>query len=79
YSSNPADPETLIRELKLLVQSLHTAGIGVIMDVVYNHTYSVEQGPFEPVVPGYYYRTDEQGQLTNGSGVGNEVATERPM
>lgn len=79
YSSNPADPETRIRELKLLVQSLHTAGIGVIMDVVYNHTYSVEQGPFEPVVPGYYYRTDEQGQLTNGSGVGNEVATERPM
>ncbi|MEC0235077.1 type I pullulanase [Paenibacillus kribbensis] len=79
YSSNSADPEARIRELKQLVQSLHTAGIGVILDVVYNHTYSVEKGPFEPVVPGYYYRTDEQGQLTNGSGVGNEVATERPM
>ncbi|WP_025716294.1 type I pullulanase [Paenibacillus sp. 1-18] len=79
YSSNPADPEARIRELKQLVQSLHSAGIGVILDVVYNHTYSVEKGPFEPVVPGYYYRTDEQGQLTNGSGVGNEVATERPM
>lgn len=79
YSSNPADPETRIRELKQLVQSLHTAGMGVILDVVYNHTYSVEKGPFEPVVPGYYYRTDEQGQLSNGSGVGNEVATERPM
>ncbi|ADO57989.1 type I pullulanase [Paenibacillus polymyxa] len=79
YSSNPADPEARIRELKLLVQSLHAAGIGVIMDVVYNHTYSVEKGPFEPVVPGYYYRTDEQGKLTNGSGVGNEMATERPM
>ncbi|WP_068504859.1 type I pullulanase [Paenibacillus kribbensis] len=79
YSSNPADPEARVRELKQLVQSLHTAGIGIILDVVYNHTYSVEKGPFEPVVPGYYYRTDEQGQLTNGSGVGNEVATERPM
>lgn len=79
YSSNPADPEMRIRELKRLVQSLHTAGIGVIMDVVYNHTYSVEKGPFEPIVPGYYYRTDEQGKLTNGSGVGNELATERPM
>ncbi|WP_226003433.1 type I pullulanase [Paenibacillus sp. BJ-4] len=79
YSSNPADPEARIRELKQLVQSLHSAGIGVILDVVYNHTYSVEKGPFEPVVPGYYYRTDEQGQLTNGSGVGNEMATERPM
>ncbi|KJD43512.1 type I pullulanase [Paenibacillus terrae] len=79
YSSNPADPEARIRELKLLVQSLHTAGIGVIMDVVYNHTFSVEKGPFDPVVPGYYYRTDEHGQLSNGSGVGNEVASERPM
>ncbi|MFB5762216.1 type I pullulanase [Paenibacillus medicaginis] len=79
YASDPADPAARIREFKQVVQTLHAAGIGVIMDVVYNHTFSVDDGPFEPIVPGYFYRTDEQGRLTNGSGVGNELATERPM
>lgn len=79
YSTDPADPGTRIREMKEMVQALHRRGISVIMDVVYNHTYSVEEGPFEPLVPGYFYRQDYAGRLSNGSGVGNEIATERPM
>ncbi|SET87663.1 type I pullulanase [Paenibacillus sp. NFR01] len=79
YSTNPADPRVRIREFKEMVQALHGKGIAVIMDVVYNHTYSVERGPFEPLVPGYFYRHDYHGRLSNGSGVGNELATERPM
>lgn len=79
YASDPADPAVRIREFKQVVQSLHAQGIGVIMDVVYNHTFAVDDGPFERLVPGYFYRRDEQGRLTNGSGVGNELATERPM
>ncbi|MRN55930.1 type I pullulanase [Paenibacillus monticola] len=79
YSTNPADPVARIREFKEMVQALHSHGISVIMDVVYNHTYSVEKGPFEPLVPDYFYRRDFTGRLSNGSGVGNEIATERPM
>lgn len=79
YSTNPAEPGTRIREFKEMVQALHSRGISVIMDVVYNHTYSVEKGPFEPLVPEYFYRHDYLGRLSNGSGVGNEIATERPM
>lgn len=79
YSTNPADPGLRIREFKEMVQALHSRGILVIMDVVYNHTYSVEKGPFEPLVPDYFYRRDFMGRLSNGSGVGNELATERPM
>ncbi|MDO7908157.1 type I pullulanase [Paenibacillus sp. JX-17] len=79
YASDPSDPLSRIREFKMLVQALHSAGIRVVLDVVYNHTYEVEKGPFEAVVPGYYYRTDSGGRLSNGSGVGNELATERPM
>ncbi|MDO3409069.1 type I pullulanase [Saccharibacillus sp. CPCC 101409] len=79
YSSDPHDPEARIRELKQLVQALHARGIRVVVDVVFNHTFSVEDGPFDPVVPGYYYRFNKYGQLSNGSGVGNELATERPM
>lgn len=79
YSTNPSDPGTRIREFKEMVQALHKRGISVIMDVVYNHTYSVEKGPFEPLVPGYFYRHDYLGRLSNGSGVGNEIATESPM
>lgn len=79
YSTNPNDPGTRIREFKEMVQALHSKGIAVIMDVVYNHTYSVENGPFEPLVPEYFYRHDHLGRLSNGSGVGNEIATERPM
>jgi pullulanase len=62
-----------------MVQSLHDAGIRVVMDVVYNHTYQTTGSPFDSVVPGYYYRTTGTGALSNGSGCGNEVASERPM
>ncbi|MBW4085238.1 type I pullulanase [Paenibacillus sp. S150] len=79
YSTNPSDPAVRIREMKEMVQALHSKGISVIMDVVYNHTYSVEKGPFQPLVPDYFYRHDYNGRLSNGSGVGNELATERPM
>jgi pullulanase len=79
YSTDPANPGVRITEFKEMVQSLHRHGISVIMDVVYNHTFSVEDGPFERLVPGYFYRHDHHGRLSNGSGVGNELATERPM
>ncbi len=79
YSTDPANPGLRIREFKEMVQALHSRGIAVIMDVVYNHTYAVENGPFEPLVPDYFYRRDFTGRLSNGSGVGNELATERPM
>lgn len=79
YASNPADPAVRIIEFKQMVQALHRKGIRVIMDVVYNHTFGVDDGPFEGIVPAYFYRTNSEGHLTNGSGVGNELATERPM
>jgi pullulanase len=79
YSSNPSDPGARIREFKEMVQVLHSHGICVIMDVVFNHTFSVEKGPFEGLTPNYFYRRNDYGVLSNGSGVGNEVATERPM
>ncbi|GMO24252.1 MAG: type I pullulanase [Termitinemataceae bacterium] len=78
YSSETKNPATRIREFKLLVQALHAAGIRVVMDVVYNHTYSAADNPFG-IVPGYYYRQDATGALANGSGCGNEVASERAM
>ncbi|GAA0134850.1 hypothetical protein YSY43_16900 [Paenibacillus sp. YSY-4.3] len=79
YSSDPSDPAARIREFKEMVQSLHDEGIGVVMDVVYNHTYSIEDGPFNKIVPGYYYRTTDTGTYSNATGVGNEIASERPM
>ncbi|AZK45069.1 type I pullulanase [Paenibacillus lentus] len=79
YSSNPSDPAARIREFKEMVQSLHDEGIGVVMDVVYNHTFSIEDGPFNRIVPGYYYRTTDAGTYSNATGVGNEIASERPM
>lgn len=85
YSSDPMDPTSRIKEYKRMVQSLHDNGIRVIADVVYNHTYMNEStqlegsSPFDLIVPGYYYRTDDAGHITNGSGTGNEVASERPM
>ncbi|MWV45421.1 type I pullulanase [Paenibacillus sp. HJL G12] len=79
YSTDPQMPGVRIREFKEMVMALHQKGIRIIMDVVYNHTFGVDDGPFEAVVPGYYYRKDAEGKLANGSGVGNELATERPM
>ena len=79
YSTDPTDPYARITELKEAIQSLHNHGIRVVMDVVYNHTYSTLDSSFEKIVPNYYHRTNDQGQFTNGSGTGNEVASERPM
>ncbi|MEC0369747.1 type I pullulanase [Paenibacillus chibensis] len=79
YATDPTVPGVRILEFKEMVMALHRKGIRLIMDVVYNHTYSVEHGPFEAAAPGYFYRRDAEGRLTNGSGVGNELATERPM
>ena len=102
YSTNPADPATRIREFKQMVQALHQAGIRVILDVVYNHTYDIAHSNFQRTFPDYYYRTlpqplpkvGESGQnlsenpslgegqgwvYSNGSGCGNETASERPM
>jgi pullulanase len=79
YSTNPADARVRIEEFKSMVMALHKAGIGVIMDVVYNHTGRVDGLSFEETVPGYYYRHMENGDLSNASGCGNEIASERSM
>ena len=78
YASDPYRGEVRIRELKEAIASLHKNGFRVIMDVVYNHTY-VEDSWLERTVPGYYYRHKEDGKLSNGSGCGNDVASERSM
>ena len=79
YATDPYTPEVRIREFKQMVMALHEAGIRVVMDVVYNHTASVKGSPFERTVPGYFYRKNENGALANGSGCGNETASERAM
>lgn len=79
YSTDPSDGAVRIREFKAMVKALHDAGIGVIMDVVYNHTGRVEGLSFDALVPGYYYRYWEDGSLGNASGCGNETASEKPM
>ena len=79
YSTDPYDPASRIREFKQMIQSLHKAGIRVILDVVYNHTYDVAHSNFTQTAPGYFYRTREDGSLGNASGCGNETASERPM
>ncbi len=79
YSTDPWRGEVRIRELKEMVQALHKAGIGVIMDVVYNHTYHIQDSIFHKMVPYYYHRMNDRGEFSNGSGCGNEVASEKPM
>ena len=79
YSTNPFDGNVRIREFKQMVQALHKAGIGVIMDVVFNHTFTAEGGWFEMTVPGYYYRMKADGTFSDGSGCGNETASEHLM
>ena len=78
YSTNAEDGAVRVREYKQMVQALHNEGIGVIMDVVYNHTYSADSN-FNMIVPNYYYRYTSNGTLSNGSGCGNETASERSM
>ena len=101
YSTNPYDPTCRIREFKQMVQALHKAGIRVILDVVYNHTYNIVNSNFQKTYPDYYYRKTEKGKhpagsvkywnmgtnypnedcgtYSNGSGCGNETASEQPM
>lgn len=79
YSLNPSEGTSRIRELKMLVKSLHSAGIGVVLDVVYNHTYFAKESVFNQFVPGYFYRQKPDGTFANASGCGNEMATERHM
>ena len=78
YSTNPYLPATRIREFKQMVQALHKAGIRVILDVVYNHTYDIEHSNFQRTYPDYYYRKVKD-EYSNGSGCGNETASEQPM
>ena len=79
YSTDPADPAARIREFKQMVQTLHKAGIRVILDVVYNHTYDIDHSNFQKTYPDYYYRKNADGTYSNGSGCGNETASEKPM
>lgn len=78
YAVSPYDGTVRIQEIKQMVLALHSRGIGVIMDVVFNHTYRRDDSNLQKIVPGYYYRSDETG-YTDGSGCGNEVASDRPM
>lgn len=80
YSTDPYNPVTRIREFKQMVQALHKAGIRVILDVVYNHTFNIEGSNFQLTYPGIFYRKTADGKWSNGSGCGNETASERiPM
>ena len=79
YSTNPYDPTCRIREMKEMIQALHKAGIRVVMDVVYNHTFDVAHSNFHNTCPGYFYRYHADGSLGNASGCGNETASERGM
>ena len=79
YSTDPYRPDVRIREFKQMVKALHDAGIRVILDVVYNHTYDIEHSNFQRTYPDYFYRFTDQRQYSNGSGCGNETASDRPM
>ncbi len=79
YSTDPYRPDVRIREFKQMVKALHDAGIRVILDVVYNHTYDIEHSNFQRTYPDYFYRLTDQRQYSNGSGCGNETASDRPM
>ncbi len=79
YATDPTQPVTRIMEFKQMVQALHQAGIRVVLDVVYNHTYNASTSAFEKTVPGYFYRMKPDGTFANGSGCGNETASNRPM
>lgn len=76
YSTNPSDPAVRIREMKEMIKALHDAGIGVIMDVVYNHTAQNDDSNFELTAPGYYHRHRNNGSYSDASGCGNETASD---
>lgn len=79
YSTNPYEPTVRITELKQMVQTLHDNNLRVVMDVVYNHMYNAAESNFHKLVPGYYYRYNEDGTFANGTGIGNDTASERKM
>lgn len=79
YASNLEDPYSRIIDLKTMISELHKNGIRVNMDVVYNHMYDRIKSPFEVLCPGYYFRKDKNGNLSNGSFCGNDLATDKPM
>ena len=79
YSTNPFDGNVRIKELKQMIMALHNAGIGVIMDVVYNHMFTAKGSWFDMTVPNYYFRLNEDGSLSDGSACGNETASEHLM
>ncbi|MCM1991688.1 type I pullulanase [Oceanirhabdus seepicola] len=79
YSTNPYKGEVRITEFKKMVKTLHENNIRVVMDVVFNHTYKTGNTPFDSLAPKYYYRTYDDGSYSNGSGCGNEIASEKPM
>ncbi len=79
YSSNPYDGNVRIREFKQLIHTLHKNGLRVVLDVVYNHTSDIDHSNFSQFAPGYFYRHNPDGSYSNGTGCGNEVASEMPM
>lgn len=79
YSTDPYNPVCRIMEFKQMVQALHQAGIRVILDVVYNHTYDIDHSNFQKTYPDYYYRKTKDGAYSNGSGCGNETASNQPL
>ena len=79
YSTDPANGEVRVKELKQMIMALHAAGIRVIMDVVYNHVSDATGSNFQALMPNYYFRTNADGSFTNGSGCGNDTASERAM
>jgi len=79
YATNPYDPKVRIKEMKQMIQGLHDNGLRAVMDVVYNHMFDAKASNLDKIVPGYYYRYTEGGDLANGTGVGNDTASERKM
>nr|WP_280518513.1 type I pullulanase [Lederbergia wuyishanensis] len=79
YSNFPNDPISRINECKKMIETFHQEGLSVILDVVFNHVFVMEQSSLEKLVPGYYFRYKEDGSVSNGTGVGNDLATERVM
>lgn len=76
YSTNPSNPASRVREMKEMIKALHDAGIGVVMDVVYNHTADNDGSNFELTAPGYYHRHWNDGKYSDASGCGNETASD---
>lgn len=79
YSSKPADPAARILEMKEMINALHKQGLRVVMDVVYNHVYGLDKQAFDKVVPGYYFKYDDKGNMVDDISMGNAVASQRRM